>query len=617
MSDALEAAIRVGATPGPQPVNRRLFGKFTEHIHRNVYGGAWAQIVRNPELAGPTVWPKPQELRRRLREAATTFALPGLPESETPWWIADGARWITPVHLPAHRTTDYRLTLRLRSAGPLEVSLRVAGGAVWARTRLEAGEGWVTREATLHGGAAPEPGSPFWLVIEGAAELRRCLLFPADHLDGWDPDVVRFMREARLPLLRFPGGNFVSGYRWRDGVGPVEQRPAKPNPAWPEAEWNHVGTDEWLRLCALVGCEALICVNAGDGTAQEAAQWVEYCNGGVDTPCGAERARNGHPQPYGVCLWEVGNELYGAWQIGSTDARAYGARYLAFAEAMRARDGGIQLIANGDSEEWNRGVVAVAGSEVRTLSHHCLYGGYGADLDPQRVYLEHMAFPPAYRRLWDELARPMREAGLRPRLAITEQQIFTHRPELPTNATLTEALWTASLLNEALRAGDLIELWTHSALCNHGGGLRKEREIVYAQPAWWATHLYGSLAGGFHPVEVSVDSPRFTADPVRLRVAQDAPYLDAVGMAVPGGDAVALFLVNRHPDRAVRVRVSMAGGVYRRAEALTLTGASFMAQNSWEEPDAVRPVATEIEWKDGPTQVVVPACALMRLHLSR
>ena len=115
------------------------------------------------------------------------------------------------------------------------------------------------------------------------------------------------MTDVRLPMLRFPVGNFVSGYHWRDGIGPVDQRPILPNPAWPIIEWNDVGTDEWLQLCNLVGCEPLICVNAGDGTPQEAADWVAYCNSGTETPMGALRAANGRVQPYNVRRWEIGN----------------------------------------------------------------------------------------------------------------------------------------------------------------------------------------------------------------------------------------------------------------------------------------------------------------------
>ena len=660
----LTASVRVlshpvgddGPTPPPrladaEPVNRKLFGKFTEHLGRNVYGGAWAQIVANPEFALAAVWPQRGALLGRLQAAGAAFGLPGLASALAddlpPWWMAEGTvllqagerrgrpvltlrapggpggRLITPVYLPVQRTRSYRLQCHVRGDVPLTVSLRGPGHGTWASARVHPTGGWATHEIVLDGQSDPLPpaGTPFHLVFEpgaaGCLQLRRCLLFPADHLDGWDADVVRFLREAHLPLLRFPGGNFASGYHWRDATGPLEDRPVRPNPAWPEVEWNHVGTDEWLRLCELVGCEPVICINAGDGTPEEAAQWVEYCNGEPATPLGALRALNGHPQPYGVRLWEVGNELYGSWQVGSTDAAGYAARYRQYASAMRARDPGIELIANGDTEAWNRTLVFAAGGQVSALSHHCLYAGFPDDADPRRVYLEHMAFTPAYRQMWDELARPLREAGLVPKVAITEQQVFTHKEHLPNNATLTEAIWTASIINEALRAGDLVAMLTHSALVNHGGGLRKEREVVYAQPVWWTTHLYATAPAPLYRLELEIDSPRFSVNPYRLRTVPDAAYLDAVGMTDPTGGVLLFFLINRHPDSPLRVHLLLPPGSppARRAEIHTLSGDSYMARNTLEEPGAVRPEVEERAWHDA-EPMVLPPCSLVRLRLS-
>ena len=652
---SLTAAVRVRAEPTEvlrtRAVDRRLFGKFTEHLGQNVYGGAWAQLLSNPGFAPASAWPDRSALLQRLQEAGPGLGLPGLASALVddlpPWWLATGdlrlrreerrgrpvlrllsARggggWlVTPVHLPVQRTCRYRLELRLRSDVPLGVSLRHGGREPWAGAELPPAPAWTTHELALPGSAdaaLPPPGTPFHLALEplgaGCVEVRSCLLLPDDHLEGWDPEVVGFLRAARLPLLRFPGGNFASGYHWRDGVGPAEDRPVLPNPAWPEVEWNHVGTDEWLRLCELVGCEPLICVNAGDGTPEEAAAWVQYCNAAPDTPLGAWRALNGHPAPYGVRLWEVGNELYGSWQVGATDAAGYAGRYRRFAEAMRAADPAIRLIANGDSAAWNRTLVHAAATEVQALSHHCLYGGFPADADPRRVYLEHMAFTPAYRQLWDELAEPLREVGRAPRLAITEQQVFTRGPDLPSNATLTEAIWTASILNEAIRSDGLVELLTHSALINHGGGLRKECGVVYAQPVWWTTHLYAEAPGPLYRLELDVDSPEFSVRGYRLRTAAAAPYLDAVGLADSSGAVLYFFLVNRHPDCALRVRLTLpaGGSAFRFAERQTLSGESFMARNTRTDPDQVRPVAQHHPWNAAET-VHLPPCSLVRLRL--
>ena len=634
--------------PEASRLNRRLFGKFTEHLGRNVYGGAWAQILQNPEFAGPPAWPDGPALLRRLEAAEGQFDLPGLPSSladgRTPWWHAHGAvrcaqverrgRPIlsmhadaagggirTPLFLPTHRISRYRLEVRMRSAVPVQARLLLGGRDVWASAAFGPTSEFVTRAATLEGPAAPPPpGTPFHLEVApeepGRVELRRCLLFPDDHLGGWDPDVVGFLRAARLPLLRFPGGNFVSAYHWGDGIGPTEDRPVLPNPAWPEAEWNHVGTDEWLDLCAILGCEPLICVNAGTGTPAEAADWVEYCNGAPTTPFGALRALNGHPHPYGVRLWEVGNELYGDWQAGATDAAGYAARYTDFARAMRARDPEIRLIANGDTEDWNRTVVRRSDEPVRVLSHHALYGGWPEGADPRRTYLEHVAFPVAYRRQWESLTEPLRAAGRPPRLAITELQMFTHRPTLPTNATMAEAVWDACILHEAMRAGDMMELVTHSALVNHGGGLRKEREVVYAQPAWWVTHLYGSAPDPLEHCPAEVESPRFNPEPpYRLLTAMDVSWLDAVVLRSPDGQIIVVFLVNRHPEATCVVRLDLAGAV-GDADIETLSGASYMAINTWDRPDAVCPRHAHGPWPAGPGHLTVPPAGIVRFVLA-
>ncbi len=407
-ADHLPLAARVKvetAAPHRLPVSRRLFGKFTEHLGRNVYGGAWAQILPNPAFASGEVWPDQNVLRRQLQAGAEThgLALAGSAAGVPPWWAIQDhlhARldppthtWhlsapaeaagslVSPIYLPVHRTSDYIVRLTGRGAGQLRVEMRLAesGQSLCSRTLALSGE-WSTQEVPLHLRMTVEKGVPvhFALCLSagGSLAVRLCLLFPADHMDGWDPDVVRYMRAAQLPLLRFPGGNFVSGYHWQDGVGPVAERPVRANPAWPVVEWNHVGTDEWLRLCELVGCDPFICVNAGDGTAAEAAAWVEYCNGAVTGRMGALRERNGHAAPYGVQLWEVGNELYGRWQVGYTDAAGYAQRYREYATRMLAADPAIHLIANGHTAEWNQKLVEAAGGLVKSLSHHALTGGF-------------------------------------------------------------------------------------------------------------------------------------------------------------------------------------------------------------------------------------------------
>jgi alpha-N-arabinofuranosidase len=423
----------------------------------------------------------------------------------------------------------------------------------------------------------------------GTVWLDQSLLFPADHIDGWDPEVVAYMRDARLPLLRFPGGNFASGYHWQDGIGPLDSRPAEPNPAWFGVEWDHVGTDEWLGLCELVGAEPLICVNAGDGTPEEAAAWVEYCNGDIATPMGALRAANGHPEPYRVKRWEIGNELYGSWQIGHTDAQGYAERYADFHAAMAAVDPDLEFIACGYDAAWNRTVVRRNPTTVRSFSVHTLPGSHiPEEADPLEVYLELMGFLESYPTELRRRAAPMAEVGIPPKLAITELQIFTKSSKLPNNKTLTEALWTAGIYNLAIRSGGAIELVTHSALVNHGGGLEKLFGVVYPDPVWWTTHLYSTMSGS-QPVAVEVAGSAFSTEGRWFPRVEDVPYLDAVALLDPAGEELTLLVVNRHPESTLAAQISVRD-FQLSGEVLVslLSGESFMARNSWDDSETVR-----------------------------
>lgn len=634
-------------------ISRALFGKFTEHLGRNVYGGAWAETVENPWFAEIDHWSDADVVRQRLQAVATQYPLPDTAEAPenglAPYWTPRGsvraaldpgvrgsAQRITTespgsgirtlVFLPLHRQRGYRLTIRGRASKTTRVIARLmtleGEELAWCDAALRPGS-WHTVQRTLRRAPGHDLPASTPLLLDLQLEhpvtvwIDRCSLIPADDRYGWDPEVVNWMKEAQLPLLRFPGGNFSSGYHWRDGVGPIESRPILPNPAWPEIEWNDVGTDEWLHLCHLVGCEALICVNGGNGTPEEAAQWIEYCNGDVETPMGALRAANGHPPPYNVKCWEVGNELYGDWQIGNATAREYADRYLAFREAMLAADPTIHIIANGHDADWNREVVARAGDTVTSLSVHTLVGNHiPAESDPEEVFREYMGFAADYGNHLDALAAPMREAGLTPRLAITELSIFTLKQQLPNVDNLSEALYYAGVVNAAIRSKGLVELITHSALINHSAGMAKQRGIVYPHPMWWALYLY-STHPGIQPVSINVEGPSFSCSGEWLTRVEDAPTVDVVALLSQDQQTLVVFLTNRDPHAAIEAEVAIDGFASQaQGAASTLTGESFMAKNTWNAPDQVRGRSHAVEMTDGRLQYTLPPHSLTRLVLT-
>ena len=622
------------------PVSRMLYGKFTEHLGANVYNGAWAQILRNTGFEPGDYFGSPHATYPQVEGVAFTWESYGKGDVtyslSTDRINSDTSQSIEvrnldspevgirqKVFLPLHRTNKFELSLWVKgSVKTLCIAVQTVQGRELGSTSLTGISGkWKRHNAKLDLNTVGISKGQELVFTIGAREpgtilLDQCFLCPADTMRGLDPDVIRMMREAKLPLLRFPGGNFVSGYHWKDGIGPIDQRPVKKNPAWSGDEPNHVGTDEWMAFCELVGCEALICINAGDGTPEEAADWVEYCNGDVSTKLGALRAENGHPKPYGVRYWEVGNELYGDWQIGHCTAEEYAKRYRAFHDAMKARDPSILFIANGQDPEWNEPTVREDADILRSLSIHCLMGsGMPADTPKEDVFKSYMALPVWFEGQLREMGRRMAEVGVTdPKLALTELQIFTKHRELPTNQTLTEALMYAGMLNMAIRLDGLLELITHSALLNHGAGLLKQWELVFANPLYLAEKIYSAQSGKW-PVRIQVTSPQFSVHQlVDMPAVENASYLDAVALLDDSGKELNLLVTNRHPKDALATEIRL-DAFTAAPEVITQTLAgNYMARNSFERPDAVRLRAATIRRESDGLAYKFPASSLTCLH---
>ncbi|HZD32315.1 MAG TPA: alpha-N-arabinofuranosidase [Candidatus Angelobacter sp.] len=172
-------------------------------------------------------------------------------------------------------------------------------------------------------------------------------LMPANNIEGFRAEVITALKQLESGVYRFPGGNFVSAYEWRNGVGEMDKRPPIYDPVWHAVQPNDVGTDEFLALCSLLGVDPYITVNAGFGDAWSAKELVEYTNGAATTPMGRWRAANGHPQPYDVKLWGIGNEPWGDYQMGSMSVEQFELKHDLFATAMRSVDPSIKLIAGG------------------------------------------------------------------------------------------------------------------------------------------------------------------------------------------------------------------------------------------------------------------------------
>jgi alpha-N-arabinofuranosidase len=200
---------------------------------------------------------------------------------------------------------------------------------------------------------------------------------PTADDNGFRGDVLALVRELGVTTVRYPGGNFVSGYDWEDGIGPRAERPVRLDLAWRSIETNQFGTDEFMAWCDEVGTEPMIAVNLGTAGAKEAAELLEYCNLPTGTSIADERAGNGHPEPYGVKLWCLGNEMDAPWQAGHVSAATYAERAGAAGALMKGLDPTIETVACGSSTnwlptypEWDRIVVEECWNHIDYISAH-------------------------------------------------------------------------------------------------------------------------------------------------------------------------------------------------------------------------------------------------------
>ena len=702
-----QAVLRVRAAErSPHPIPRHITGKFAEHLGSNILNGMDAQILRNPTFAefpfatgqttpdGIVTFQFDRErIGQQLRQGASRL---GWPEGEIGslvearddglacWWLRAGPRGSVQVspdtapfggraqrievrspgegiaqwtYLPLHRVRRFQCELFARSPDmkSLTISLTPPDAKGPCATTHLAGlsSKWQELSGALEVPADLPADKPYRFAITadgpGQLVIARCLFRPADHVGGADPDVVRLLKDSRLPILRWPGGNFASGYHWEDGIGPPERRPTRPNYAWGGVEPNLFGTDEFIAFCRAVGCEPMICLNAGDGTPEEAARWVQYCNGPADTPMGARRAANGHPEPYNVRHWEIGNELWGRWQVHWTTAAGYVDRYRQFVQAVQTADPTIKIYACGAPVMWGKGwndtLIAHTGgrlatcptdaaSILKTTTDHPLVGGsVSPATDPMDVYRDFMAVPGVLEKKWAALRDDMQKAGIQePRLAVTELQMFARiggpggdgpprltRENLVSPATQAEALYDVLIYHAAIRLAPFVEMVTHSATVNHGGGLRKERERVYANPCHWAQSAFAKLAGAT-PVAVEVRSPterapRVIGDLKNVVPPPEYPAIDAVAALDAGGNLL-ISIVHRGTSGPIDLAVELDGfKPAAAAEVRSLSTDVPWAANSLEKPEAIKPADSQIGVQAGKLTLTIKPYTVLRVTI--
>jgi alpha-L-arabinofuranosidase len=446
--------------------------------------------------------------------------------------------------------------------------------------------------------------------------------------NGFRRDVMDEVRKLGVPIIRYPGGNFVSGYNWLDGIGPKQDRPRVLDKAWNSINTNQFGTDEYMAWCKAVGTLPLMGLNLGTGTPEDAAALVEYCNVDRGTKWSELRRKHGYAQPYNVKHWCLGNEMDGRWQIGHMTAHEYGMKAQDAARQMRYVDRSLALIACGSSGpamstylEWDREVLELCYDYVDGLSLHRYFENTPQETggDSNKFVAMNLTMD---RQIGETLAvcdlvRGRRRSAKQLWLSFDEWNVWYRqrsgdavdgrRQEAPHLLeeiyNLEDALLVGGLLITLLRNTDRIKVACLAQLVNviapimtNANGLF--RQTIYHPYNWALQYARGRV------LNVLIESPTYSVSGMEA-----VGYIDAAATVSPEDGKTALFILNRDLSKARQVEIVWEDSPKTRvAVSQVLTGNDLKAVNGFDAPERVKPQAFDRpSTTNGRTRLEVPA----------
>ncbi|MGQ9523726.1 MAG: alpha-L-arabinofuranosidase C-terminal domain-containing protein [Armatimonadota bacterium] len=587
-------------------VSPLLFSHFVEFMYTCVEGGLWGEKLRNGgfESLTPPVQGPPEPWTAEVSDGSAgscrmtadeAYPQPGDRLAHS--LVVDGTVRLkqAPVAFRIGETFRFSIWVRGKDTGSLRVALVDSTGRTAAAASLgNVGGEWRKLSARLRSTRSDRNGA---LVIEVRGKtvwLDRASLMPDSAQGGLRADVLKAIKALRPGAIRFPGGNFAQCYHWTDGIGDRDRRPVTINYAWSRwLESNAFGTDEFIRLCREVGAEPLICVNIGDDNSpnrvpdnrteralRDAVAWVQYCNGSPQSQYGKRRAANGHPKPYRVKYWEIGNEIFGGWEIGHIDAATYADRYLRFYSAMKAEDPTIKVLACGADRAWNETLLKKISGKLDYLVLHHYYGS--------RSYADLAVQPLNYEGYLVETAGLLARYAPHAKLAVNEWNTSLGEAE---NHSMSSGVFAAAMMHAMMRQCQRVEMGHVSDLVNgwSGGVIQTDHAGLYVTPTYHVIAMQTAHHGSVR-VSAHVNGPLFSS-PTQ---GESVPVLDVV--TTRSRDRVYISVLNRHPDQAVAASIDLRGvsAVRPGGRAHILTAPSVTSYNSMAHPDVVRPVTVPL-----------------------
>jgi alpha-L-arabinofuranosidase len=458
---------------------------------------------------------------------------------------------------------------------------------------------------------------------------------PSADSDGFRQDVLELVRELGVTVVRYPGGNFVSGYRWEDGVGPVADRPTRLDPAWRTIETNEFGLNEFVRWAAKANLEAMLAVNLGTRRMPEAIELLEYCNHPDGTYLSDLRVSHGAKEPYGIRMWCLGNEMDGPWQLGHKTAEEYGRLAAETARAMRQYDQTLELVACGSSHRsmptfgtWEATVLEQTYDVVDFISAHAYYEIQGDDLASFLGSSVNMdGFIHDVVATADHVGAKL-SSRKRIHISFDEWNVWYNKelhaygmpkdwivaPRLSEDAyTVADAVVVGSLLVTLLRNSDRVRAACQAQLVNAIGSIRTEP----GGPAWRQSifHPFAQMAA---LAKGTVLRPEIKAPTYETALYGDVPVIDTTATYDEERGELAIFVVNRHPSEEVGFSVDLRAFPGARLDLATvLSDDDWRVANTLEDPSRVTPRPhPNASVDDGTLRARMPAVSWNVFHLS-
>lgn len=412
---------------------------------------------------------------------------------------------------------------------------------------------------------------------------------PLADENGFRKDYIDAMKELKVTNMRWPGGNFLMAYDWKDGIGPKDQRPKRINLAWGGLETNQVGTDEWFALNKAIGSENILCVNLGLGSVLDATYWLDYCNYKKGTYYSDLRARNGHPEPYNVKIVDLGNEVDGyPWELGHKSIEEYALLGREAAKALKSVDGKIKLVASGSSYyessnqwlDWNRKVLTSFGDLIDYLSIH----RYWERSDKYYEYMGQSAmdFEEKIKATTNEIENVRVMKGLKNPIYISVDEWG-----IMSRNTLS-VLPIAQSFNSFIRHADVVKMADFTMLTSL---LSSDKDKgTFKTPLFYIFKSFSNNCLG-NSVDTYVDCDTFNTP-----LYKGIPYLDVTTVFSKETNTIFINVVNRHKDKAITTDILATSGEFSgKADAVLVAGNTLDEAFTFDKQSEYVPVSKEIK----------------------